>query len=344
MGRLKIEKGDITTYHVDAIVNAANTSLLGGGGVDGAIHRAAGPKLLLECRTLNGCRTGEAKITKGYNLPARFVIHTPGPVYRGGENGEAELLASCYRNSLKLAAENGCKTVAFPSISTGIYGFPLEKAASVAVKTIQEFLKIQSVVEEVIMVCFDENTKQEYEKAARKEQNHTFQIRFAGEADLDQVMELLEEIQKKMEYPEWFAVDDREFMQERFADNGEGFAVIAQTEDGTVAGCFLVDIPAEDERNMGYDLGYTKEQRAFTAHMDMAVVSPSFRGYHLQDLMMEKCEEELKERGFVYLMATVHPDNRYSLQNVIKRGYKIMATKEKYGGLIRHILCKKIER
>lgn len=140
MGKIKIIQGDITKQTVDAIVNAANCSLLGGGGVDGAIHRAAGPELLSECRTLGGCKTGEAKITKGYKLPARFVIHTPGPVWHGGNNGEADKLRSCYRNCLVLASDNGCKTVDFPSISTGVYHFPLEKASEIAIKTISEYL------------------------------------------------------------------------------------------------------------------------------------------------------------------------------------------------------------
>lgn len=161
---LKITLGDITKVHADAIVNAANTSLLGGGGVDGAIHRAAGPELLAECRTLNGCKTGEAKITKGYRLPAKYVIHTPGPVWSGGTRNEEALLKSCYENCLRLAAEYDCKTVAFPSISTGIYHFPLDKASVIAVQTIQQFLSSHPDME-VQMVCFDEVTLHYYETA-----------------------------------------------------------------------------------------------------------------------------------------------------------------------------------
>ena len=162
--RFRILLGDITRVEADAIVNAANVTLLGGGGVDGAIHRAAGPKLLAECVTLGGCATGEAKITKGYRLPAKFVIHTPGPRWRGGRRNEEQLLANSYRNSLKLAAENQCRTVAFPSISTGIYRFPLELAAEIAVREILTFPE-GSPVEEVLMVCFDEKTRSAYEQA-----------------------------------------------------------------------------------------------------------------------------------------------------------------------------------
>ena len=163
--KIKTILGDITKQQVDAIVNAANTSLLGGGGVDGAIHRAAGPQLLAECRTLNGCRTGEAKITKGYKLPAKYVIHTPGPVWHGGSKNEPELLASCYNSCLKLDVENGCKTVDFPSISTGVYHFPLEKASVIAINTIAAFLKSHPEIEQVRMVCFDEKTKVHYDRA-----------------------------------------------------------------------------------------------------------------------------------------------------------------------------------
>ena len=166
--RIEIIQGDITKQSPDAIVNAANCSLLGGGGVDGAIHRAAGPELLEECRTLGGCKTGQAKITKGYKLPAKFVIHTPGPVWHGGKQNEEALLNSCYVSCLTLASENGCKTVDFPSISTGVYHFPLEKASEIAIKTIAEYLFEHPEIERVRMVCFDERTKGYYEKALEK--------------------------------------------------------------------------------------------------------------------------------------------------------------------------------
>lgn len=162
MKRLSIVKGDIVKMKTDAIVNAANTSLLGGGGVDGAIHRAAGPELLAECETLNGCRTGEAKITKGYKLKAKYVIHTPGPIWRGGKWGEAELLANCYKNCLALAKENGVKTIAFPSISTGVYRFPVDQAAKIAVGEIWNFLNNDDSIEQVTIVCFDDKTKEVY--------------------------------------------------------------------------------------------------------------------------------------------------------------------------------------
>lgn len=161
----EIVRGDITRFAVDAIVNAANTSLLGGGGVDGAIHRAAGPGLLAQCRTLGGCETGAAKITGGYRLPAKYVVHTPGPVWRDGAHGEPELLASCYRSCLELAEQHGCRTVAFASISTGVYRFPLKRAAPIAVGEILSFLCRCEAVREVTMVCFDENTEAAYRQA-----------------------------------------------------------------------------------------------------------------------------------------------------------------------------------
>lgn len=162
--KIEIQQGDITKLKVDVIVNAANTSLLGGGGVDGAIHQAAGPELLEECRTLNGCPTGEAKITKGYNLPAKYVIHTVGPIWNGGNNNEDKLLADCYRNSLRLATENKIKSIAFPAISTGVYSFPPERAARIAVSEVKTFLKSNDSIEKVIFVCFDESTYEYYNK------------------------------------------------------------------------------------------------------------------------------------------------------------------------------------
>jgi O-acetyl-ADP-ribose deacetylase (regulator of RNase III) len=159
--KIELAKGDITKTSVDAIVNAANTSLLGGGGVDGAIHRAGGPEILNDCRKIiakqGGCKTGEAVITRAGNLPAKFVIHTVGPVWNDGENNEAKKLSNCYKNSLRIAVENNCKTIAFPNISTGIYGFPKDKAAQIAVETVSEFILQNGSIEKVIFICFDED-------------------------------------------------------------------------------------------------------------------------------------------------------------------------------------------
>ena len=167
---IKLVKGDITKDHgVDAIVNAANTSLLGGGGVDGAIHRAAGPDLVNECFTLDGCDTGKAKATGAYNLPCKYVFHTPGPIWSGGGRGEAELLASCYRSCMELAVENDVRTIAFPSISTGVYGYPLDQAAEVAIKTVKEFCdENPDKIDVVKWVLFDDRTLAAYEKVFEK--------------------------------------------------------------------------------------------------------------------------------------------------------------------------------
>ena len=166
--RLSITIGDITKEKVEAIVNAANNSLLGGGGVDGAIHRAAGPALLEECRKLNGCPTGDAKITKGYKLPALWVIHTVGPVWRGGANQEDEFLASCYRRCLELAEQRQLHSIAFPSISTGVYGFPVARASLIALGEIKKFLSHHALPEHVRIVCFDPHTYEAYQNASRQ--------------------------------------------------------------------------------------------------------------------------------------------------------------------------------
>lgn len=160
--RIEAVKADITRLAVDAIVNAANTSLLGGGGVDGAIHRAAGPELLAECRTLGGCPTGEAKITRGYRLPAKYVIHTVGPVWSGGRRNEPELLANCYRNCFRIAQERGLKTLAFPAISCGVYGYPIEQAVEIAVRETRTALRQNAAIEKVTFACFGEDVYEAY--------------------------------------------------------------------------------------------------------------------------------------------------------------------------------------
>lgn len=234
--------------------------------------------------------------------------------------------------------------MAFPSISTGIYGYPVSLAAKTAVREIITFLHTQSIVREVVMVCFDEETKKTYDEAYREIGQAEFVIQKAKETDLADIQKLMETTVAYMENPDWFYEDGKEFLEACVKEEeNRGFAVIARTKkDGIPAGCFLVEIPGDVPYNLGNDLGFSKEQLLLSAHMDTAAVDPLYRGHHLQDRMMEVCEEEMKKRGMHYLLATVHPDNPYSLFNVQKRGYGIQATKEKYGRSLRHILCKEI--
>lgn len=170
MGKIEAILGDITKFHGDAIVNAANTTLMGGGGVDGAIHRAAGPALYAACEKFHGCPTGEARITLGFDLPAKYIIHTPGPVWHGGKHGEPTLLANSYRHCLELADQYDCQTIAFPSISTGVYAYPLRQAAQIAIQTITKFLKTANHLQVVTMVCFDATTLAAYQEALTNSQ------------------------------------------------------------------------------------------------------------------------------------------------------------------------------
>jgi O-acetyl-ADP-ribose deacetylase (regulator of RNase III) len=181
--RIQILKGDITRLGVDGIVNAANSSLLGGGGVDGAIHRAAGAELYQECRMLGGCLTGQAKITRGYNLPAKYVIHTVGPVWNGGAQGEPDLLASCYRSSLALAAQNQIKTIAFPAISCGIYGYPIDEACEIAINETLRFLDTHDAMEKVIFACFEQNVYDAYLDAFARADQHASATSELSESD-----------------------------------------------------------------------------------------------------------------------------------------------------------------
>lgn len=174
--RINLLLGDITEVKVDAIVNAANSTLLGGGGVDGAIHRRAGPQLLEECQQLGGCPTGEARITKGYNLPSKYVIHTVGPVWRGGKQGEADLLRNCYRNVMLLASENGVRTIAFPSISTGAYRFPIDHAAEIAIETVSECLTRDEKLDRVIFVCFSQSDYSVYGRNLKADSTQQFSM------------------------------------------------------------------------------------------------------------------------------------------------------------------------
>lgn len=200
MERIKVVLGDITQIEIQAIVNAANHSLLGGGGVDGAIHRVAGPKLLEACRVLNGCETGEAKITEGFNLKAKYVIHTVGPIWQGGDHQEREKLAQCYENSLKLACENQISHIAFPSISTGAYGFPLKEACEIAFHVVYVFLKTHPEMEEVQFVCFDEEAFNHYQRLIKL---------FKGE----EFREIMEEKLKAGEHHTWMVKDHNRLFQ-----------------------------------------------------------------------------------------------------------------------------------
>jgi O-acetyl-ADP-ribose deacetylase (regulator of RNase III)/ribosomal protein S18 acetylase RimI-like enzyme len=308
MGQIEIIQADITKLKVDAIVNAANSSLLGGGGVDGAIHRAAGPGLLSECHTLNGCKTGEAKITKGYNLPASYVIHTVGPVWHGGKNGEPEKLASCYKESLELAEQNNLKTIAFPNISTGVYGYPKEEAAMIALNAVSLFFGEPHRVERVIFCCFDAENKDIYHRLIK---GKTDFVRATNPCEISTVADLAKEIWTEY-YTPIIGESQVRYMIDKFQSAP---AVIAQINNDNYEYYLIV----QSLEPAGY-IGI--QQKAEELFLSKFYIQKERRGNGLGRKAFEFVIKRAKELGSKFITLTVNKNNTSSITAYEKLGFR----------------------